>query len=441
MTRKAYLKKGLTFLAFVALFAGCANEPSEEAKRRELSDREYTRLEKAAGTYAGYMDGPSGKAVPTSIKVTVRKNPTATAGEKPILLVVLRIGLFGGVRIASSSALFDWGTKGLSATFAPGKADADKADGGSARLEFRATVVDGDLVKPALFGAHQGSHPLFLKKTSEETLQPDQEFRFLLYVPKGDGGYEPKNRAMLTLKTRKEPEAAPADADLPLFPGLEASVYFEGFAGTPQVASLILYDPIKATLELQFSKASWMKLTDVYVNVDELSINMPQEMPGKVTVGGFNFKDVLLRQAPSLVAPQKLPPAVFLGTFQGAPDTLKYKAVGYLHFKESASNNTPDLPFLSFPDMRFEIVVCLGDEPFQKSFHKLVSVDFLNLKGLFRRENDSADSPLRVTWSKNLDTVDGIFATTDGGESEAGRPRIKFQARPEIGFKGCAEPL
>src|SRR5690606_29758473 len=92
----------LSVLIGVALaLAGCAKELSEEERRREHSEREYHRLLKAEGEYRGYLLAGEGRRVPFEILVTVQRNPAG--GETvPEVQASMRVGLFGGVKIASS---------------------------------------------------------------------------------------------------------------------------------------------------------------------------------------------------------------------------------------------------------------------------------------------------------------------------------------------------
>lgn len=443
--------KTFLVLLVLTLVTSCANELSPEKKARELADREYSRLEKAAGVYSGFLQSSETEIAPVAVTVIVQKNPTSS-GEKPLLLVVLKTGLFGGVTVPSSSAAFDFGTKEISAAFNAPKKDPNAAgnpsnsgnptnSGTTTALEFKATIENDSLVNPLLTGAHQGVHKLKLSKQGKDLFSSKVEYKFLVSIAEEDGEFGKTPQGVMTVKIRKDPEPGTSTSDLPIFPGLEASLSFNSFAATPQVATSVLYDPIVGTMDLQFSSVSLIRLKHVYLTLDTASEKLlPPEIHGEITLGGAKLRDVVLKESFLQTTLVAVPPKTYVGIFQGDPNGVVFKTVAYLNYQGGTAKNPLEFPFLNFPSMQMDVVVCLGDSDAQKMILKLDNVDYLSRKGLFRKVATPGESPFEFKWSDNFRVMDGTFHETGGGGTNLSQPHMKLVQRSEEGFKGCAEP-
>lgn len=423
------------------LLLSCANELSEEKKVRENSDREYDRLSKAAGVYTGHIAGPDGMIVPASVNVLAQKNPSSQ-GEKPSLMVALRIGLFGGVTVTSTAAIYDFGTKQLSASFSKGGAtntgQQKQSPGDTSStpiLEFRAVVDNDGLIDPVLVGAHQGIKKLSLTRadTDDGLFSYEEETKFLYFASgKKDGGAD----GVLTLKKRPEPQLSPPTADLPLFPGLDATVELDHFSISPEFASSVLYDPIQNTLDIYFSDVSHMELTGLFSSPADGGKHSIRPINGQILVKSKRDSSVLLKQEPLAAPLAPLPPTRYQGFFQAVPpDGPRNDAVVYLDYQGHTSQNTLQIPFLNFPDLILELDTCEDNDIAEKSFLELDRMDFLNHVGYFVGI-ESKDKSLDLTWTEDFQKINGIFKKTVGSGSN--RPIIELSSVPEEGFKGCA---
>ena len=443
------ISKFFLSVSLLLLLASCANELSDEVKNREISDREYSRLSEAEGNYVGYMEGPAPKKgrVPVNVIVTVRKNPTDNK-EQPILEGTLRIGFFGGVTIGSSSGFYDFGKKSLVLSFGKAQAGASSPTstaptpgGGTpssspSTLEFRATVDNGNLVDPVFIGANTGTHSLVLSKTGASLFFGKAQDDYLLYFSDSKGTMPTQYSGILNLKQINAPQMAPSTADLPLFPGMNASVTFETMGVRPQVARLVLYDPIQGTLDMNFTDSSWVMMKDFFIVPDGITAKNPSEFAGQVVLGGD--KKNIVRATSVEHAPDvgRLPPPTFVGTYSIGPDVI-YKSVAYLDYGGSSGTNSSELPFLKFPSLKLQLLICTDDDTQGSSTLFLDSLDYLKKVAVFRRP-DSTYDPLELHWDRGWQNLSGSFlgsSETPGGD----KPKVKWLVRNSDPFQGCKE--
>ena len=430
------MRTALSSSLFLALFlslSSCAPEQTPEVRRREDSDRAFERLGYAAGVYAGYVLDSKTEITPLSIEVHVTKNPNGNV-ETPILSVGLRIGLFGGVTVASTSAFFDWGANELVATFARHGASSGHGTlpgGAPGGFELKGTLKDGKISQATLIGPHLGKRDLVLEKDGASRFDTETKWNYEVVWDTSEG--KPNLKGLLKVKNKSTTQEAPATSDLPYLPSLEASLVFEPFASTPENATTVLYDPTNATLDLQFTDFSWVRTTGVSLALDSNAQIAPQ---GRLNLGGVSLRNLLLKPIANPPQLAMLPPVYYLGTFQGSPSSIAYKAVAYLNYLGTAGVNKLDVPFPSFPVMRMELDICNSDEVFDQKVLRLDVLDHLNHRAVFHRLSTQQD-PLEVYFKEDWSSLHGTFLQADPHEG-GNKPKVILQPNAEVGEKGCA---
>lgn len=380
------------------------------------------------------------------MSVTVRRNPNDNK-EKPTLEGTLRIGFFGGVTVASTSAFFDWGAKSLVLSFGKASGSSPTTPGtpggstppstGPATLELRTTISNGNMVDPIFVGANSGTHPLTLSKTGVSLFTGMAEDDYLLYSVDSKGKVATQYSAVLSLKQQNVPQMAPTTSDLPYFPGLYGSVTFESMGVQPQIPRIVLYDPIKGTLDMQFTDSSWMAMKGFFV-ASGVAAKDPGEFGGIVTVGGMKTNVLRARKVEQAPDVGRLPPRTFVGTYTPASTSLTYKSVAFLDYNGGAGTNSSEFPFLKFPNLKLQVLVCDGTDTLAETTLLAASMDYLGNVAVFRTETDPLYNPLELHWERGWQNLSGTFlksTQTPGSE----KPKVKWVSRPSDTFKGCQE--
>lgn len=445
------LVRVIQVLVVVCVFSSCTPEQSAEVRRREDQDRAMDRLNKAVGFYKGYLEVEKGKLTPLTIQVQATKNPTGN-GQKPLLIVSLNIGLFGGVSMASTSTSFDWGSGEIVATFSRGpQKDSGSPSGtlpGSGTgngppagpnfgntngagtnmngFELRAFVDKDGMREASLKGSHSGQRMLILDNS--QGVPPSLEHIFELK-------WQSTNSPLTILKIRDRalPESAPETSDLPYFPGLDASLEFDGFAAVSQVAKQALYDPILGTLDIKFAETSWLHITGVALDNNDLNL---VEMKGRLSFEGKTLQRIVIEPKNKISKLHRFPPSTFLGTYQGNSDALAYKVFVRLNPQLSKGANDTNLPFAAFPKMQLEVNICNKDEVMDQHTLELHSVDFLEQKALFKRLGTDQNG-LDITFTSNWAKVKGQYQQNDihAGGSNA---TLVLEPNSDVARLGCA---
>jgi hypothetical protein len=405
-------------LAFLLLSSNCAKEQSKEERTREQVLRKLARLSKAAGDYRGFLSHADNMIVPVDLVITVLSNPT-NGDDDPMLQGSLRIGLFGGVQVASSAGSFDWGDGRVSFTF-----DRGITGGSSKALELRAYYKDGALTEAVLDAPRQGRFPLDLKRDASAQFSSDQEFNFGWRTPGATANLSPDPDAsttapdaLLRVNLRDQSFPAPGNLDLPYVPGLNATVLFNPLGQSPETATTVIYDPIGGTMDLYFTAVSLLHFDNLFLDPTSSDLT-PNLLEGYIALGSVvQLSHLQAKRVPSSASvvinsipsnPFKRYRGIYVGL--GPED----RAEVYIKYMGSQTKNTDNFPFPNLPTIQLEMVICVGTEAHRRRVLSLVSIDHLNGIANFRYQNSPNEKDLELKYSTNWDSMDGNFLQGDG---------------------------
>jgi len=413
------------------LVSGCAKEQSQEQRLREETERKYARLSKAAGVYLGYLERRTENLVPVELTVTVQNNPI-DGQDEPLLQGSLRIGLLGGVKIASSASSFDWGNGRLSFKFERKSGD----NGHAGAIEVRALFTDGVLKNAVLDAPRQGSFPLTIARgaTSLFSAQSDMNYGWKTPGAEKIAGFD--DDAVLSLSLRNESFAAPANLDLPYLPGLDGTVRFSALAKSPEVAREVIYDPLDGTLELYFTESSRLRFDGLFLRTPE-SVLVPEELRGFAALSSVQVASVAAKRL-SPGEPLKitaLPPRGFRGIYKG--QGIPYRSEVYFDYLGTQGNNSLEFPFPYFPRMRLEHVICVNKVADTRQMLNLVSIDHLNGIAAFQFFGSTNHKDLELHYTPGWQSLDGYFMAGQGVGTA--RPRLTIAPYDNAGEE-CADP-
>lgn len=439
------------FLAVSVVFvaSNCARETSAEDRQREQSDRQFNRLDKAAGFYLGYVVVSDEQIVPLELDLSTVRNPVA-GEDDPGLTATLRIGLFGGVRISSRAVSFDYGSGRISIGFDRGNGAGTVSPGSNAvsggrvtagsALELRGTLRDGVIDSAEIDGPNTGKIPVELSKTGPYLFsdQPDYSYRVSFGT----------TSAQLDIKRLVSPRAAPGTSDLPVLPPLEASIRFSGSAIVPQTASDVVYDPLTGLLELQLRPDARVRVDRVFLTSTVTRTGLHGWMPpskyegqviqGAAVVGDASFSDnfpgVGLTNPDPL---QQMPPRYFLGTYRGNQSPVEFPAIASLEYLNTQGTNSAEYPFPSFPKFRFKVLVCSGNRPLKEGTYDMSAMNHLDSAARFMDTRNSVISVLDLRYTNNWNELVGRFTSSSSGAIDTRDPQLRVSAVSGIGNVDC----
>jgi hypothetical protein len=381
----------------------------------------------AGEPYKGFATRGSSK-IPISVAFVPRRNPSG-GSEDPALQVLLRIGYFGGVSIASEPAFFDWGTGKIVAIF--------KKSGG-ANLEFRTTLKDNLLDDATLTGPNLGTLPLRLETASPSPFSEAQEFKLQTTLRPTEG--EGAGRAIpgiISVKRLSDDQPSPANMDIPLIPSLEVSLRLDGTAQTPQASRRVIYDPLTGQLDVQFTDSTRMTIRNV---TGATAADGSSSMRGEVALASRVVANLDVQLGGSDAELGKLPPSIYVGTYKGSNDGSTFRTVAYFDYLNAAGTNSPEFVFLSFPKLRFNINICSGSDVIAAKTLDLVGYDFLAQIAQLRSIAPNDATQLELHFAEDFSNVSGIFQVSDGGSgSRPGIPQLKLTAAPDSTSHGCEQ--
>jgi hypothetical protein len=427
---------GVLGVLFLLVFTNCAKEQSKEQRVQEEVIRKKARLSKAAGDYRGFLNHGGDQVVPVNLTITVQSNPT-NGDDNPVLQGSLRIGLFGGVQLASNAGSFDWADGRISFTF-----ERSSAAGNTKALEVRAYYQDGVLTNAVLDAPRQGLFPLDLKRDAPALFSSDQQYNYGWRTPGVTANVspfpsEPTPDALLTVNLRDESFPAPGNLDLPYVPGLNATVRFSPLGKSPETASTVIYDPIGGTIDLYFSQVSLLHFDGLFLNhaANDLS---PDTVGGYIALGSVEILKVQVKRVPQStpVTILPLPGRRYRGIYQASGQP--FRAEVYVDYQGGEMANTAEFPFPLFPKLRLEFVTCIGLEAQRRRVLDLVSVDHLNGVAAFRVVGSPNPKDLELKYSSNWDSLDGYFMQGDGLGTI--RPRLSVTPRTFSGDECADDP-
>lgn len=426
------------------LFA-CAPEQSAEKRRREQEQREIERLGRGEGTFAGDVTLANGARIPLALDLAVARNADAATGEnKPQLTAKARLGLLGGVELVSQAVAFDAGSGILTATFTGAGAASEQLTGGGGRsIEMQAHVADSGLdnVRLVSQGGRTYAATAARVATSGLALATEASFDYAIDIAMRDRPQE-ATVAVLTLKRQTGLVGAPASSDLPNLPALDATLRFPGAGVVAHRATLVNYDALFDTLEIQFPANDQspggvrLLFTDVSLNDGlQLTFNSKPRLVGSVTIDGSVAGDVSSGSDAALSEATKpeasLPPPSYVGTFLAAADGLTFAAIGEMQYlgNQVAGSTSDALGVL--PNLSLKITLCHAGEAYEVKSFKLSSLAYLGQEGLFSQEGGT-DYRLPFSFGDAWRTFDGNVLTagesSDASTMKAGEPQLKLKA-------------
>lgn len=398
------------------LFFGCAKEQSKEQEKREEVNRQMERLQKAEGLYEGHLEQGTNSFTPVAFKIEAKRNPRS-GDETPTLQVTMQIGLFGGVVISSDQASFDYGQNLVTASFTRSSGPA---------LELKGQLGDEEIKTFILSGPNSGSTKAKLREVkfwtppASDLLEP----QFLIDFPVEGSRRQQKAQGLLSLKRKAGDLKAPDHVDLPYLPNLEASLRLQGTAQVPQVATLVVYDPLKGTMEIGLKSASKIELTNIFLGQNSRGEMSLGELSGQLSQRSFSRQGMKARVATAESGREfesnfALPPTYFKGHFTGVKSHLKYRVLAELTYTGQEVNNSGELFFPTFPGLKLKVWSCMGEKTWTQVDYYVNSLDHLALKASLKSNIVGKDQSVEMHVSPDWKTLEAqALGFSGGGETE-----------------------
>jgi hypothetical protein len=429
---------------------GCAKETSAEDRKREETDRQFNRLDKATGSYLGYAMAGGERITPLQLDLSAARNPVE-GDDNPALTATLRIGLFGGVRISSRSVSYDWGSGQITASFDRGGAGAAAVpaggvaagNGGSrgSPLELRGILRDGKIESAEIDGPNSGRTPVELSKTGPYLFSDERSYTYQVTF-----GTTP---AQLDIKPLVSPRTAPGTSDLPVLPPLEASIRFSGSAIVPQTASDVIYEPIAGFLELQLRADAKIRVDDVFLTRAATQTGLhgwtpPTQYAGQVIQGAAvvgdarfsaNFPGLGIVPPNSL---RQLPPRYYTGTYRGSQSAVEFPAIASLEYLNTQGTNSAEYPFPAFPKFRFKVLVCSGGRPLKEGTYDMSAMNPLDSTARLIDTRNTVISVLDMRYVDDWNQLVGRFTSSSSGAIDTRDPQLRVTATNGIGNVDCS---
>jgi hypothetical protein len=383
--RKLVIK---AILMCLSLNMACAREQSKEDRDREKRDRAIERLKHAEGAFSGTVKTRNGDLVPLALVISINRNPT-DGSDQPVLAAKARLGLFGGVDLATDNASYDYGSKRFTATFSSGDEKQARKE-----LELQATIDDGE-VSEALFLASTGTrYPVSIKDDAQLSLaEPVLELLYAVRIT--ESGQKPVE-AVLSLTRRTGDQAATASSDMPRFPELLAAVRFPQAGHVAHTAAAVSYDVLADQVDIDFAGGNGLRLSFRKMSQQtpvspglSLTFNSRVTLNGDVEIG----KRVVGTIAPSpdpertinLVNQNPRPFRNYVGK-QLTPDGDPMTLVANMAYLGSEDSSKGAMPFDLFPKTRLNVTYCTGEESHPGPRFVLTARDYLRGEMTFAKE-------------------------------------------------------
>ncbi len=440
-SKRSYMHKiNQLFCVFLTMFfvAACAKETSKEERKREETERQYRRMQKAEGHYAGFVAIDGTRLVPLSLDLTTNRNPK-DGGDNPTLSASVRIGMFGGIVVSSNAVSFDWGNGRFSVSLAKQKLAPDIS--GTAPLEIRGVLVENAVSDGVIEGPISGSHAVSLAKDGPNLFTEQDHYNYQTQVSDVALTGDMVANSQLSLKRLALPHVSPSTSDLPSLPAFDASIRFANLGVVPQVATDVLYDPILGFVELQFGANTVLRVDNLYLNRDVLSMSLADWKPDQVYAGnivhgaavyghikiGSDFPSLGLTDA---VTVPELPPKYFIGTYKGLVKTLT--AMASLEYQNTRGTNSAEFPFSYFPNFTLKVLLCDGPHRFTLESYDLSAMDQIRSLARFQNANGIFDIKFTPGWKALEGKLKKAGAT---GSIDAKDPQLKITAQPLSEFE------
>lgn len=436
------VKLTLRTCAVAVLFVGvsCAKESSKSDKNREQSDREIARLTNGAGKYYGYVSMGEDANVPAMLDLSVKRNPEKAENE-PRMQAAFKIGLFGGVTIASDATTYDWDTGRLTASFA-------RKDGSP--FELTAVIKDQKFVEGTINGPNQGRHPLILDQKDPQLMAvaDSSDFNLGLRFSDQETGDEPAQAsaidAVFTINAQSITVSGSQTFDLPLLPAINASFRFARLAKVPVSAAsgLVLYDPLRGKMQIFTSATDQLVLRGLFLRSD-FRLVIPA-ITGEILRGADHLRYVRSMRmtdadVTKFVASNNNPPALYRGWIRGRDNAPAYPVIAYMDMLGEETQNPTGMSFGSFPTMRLRVVACLQKQPFARMTLQAASLNHIRRSMSLTNNTATKQRELLMTYNADWTQIEGRFKSlVSTGDVNAGEPRLHLEAAPDSS-QGCAQ--
>jgi len=416
------------------LIQSCAKETSRADKDRENTDREVARLSTAAGIYYGSVNYDEQRKIPAKLDLTIKRNPTTT-DERPTLQAALSVGFFGGVTVSSDSTSYDWETGKLTASFS-------RKDGSP--VEMIAYVREGKITNGALIGPNMGRREFTMDSRFTKLFDGQESEEANLAVTFGNAGRVSGSSfdALLTLRRKSETIAGPANSDLPNLPAISASFKFNRVGHNPQVASQVIYDPLKGVMDIFLSSNDRVRISNIFVREETglLGVALQGEvLRGADVIDSARLKVISMDEVTSSGIMDSEPPRNFTGTFKGESDANEYPVFATFEYQGNDGQNPAGLTFSTFPIFRLLVIACIEGKPFASVKLLMSSLNHVERKAQLRNELGARPRELTLDFAPDWTSVVGKFRTvgTTGGDVKTGEAYLKLKATGTQDATGC----
>lgn len=458
------------------VFFSCAKETSKEERRREESDRQFRRLQKAEGHYDGFISIDANRIVPLSLDLSANRTP-ANGSDNPSLTASVRIGLLGGVTLSTSIVSFDWGNGNVTISL-PKQAPEAKSDGPakqvrastntnefslvaaappSAALEIRGSINDDGLANGVIDGPISGNHPVTLLKEGVNLFTAADRFTYQTQISSASllGG-EVVNKSQFDLQRLTGTHPASNSSDLPSLTSFQASIRFADLSTVPQNATDVIYDPILGLMDLQFGSTTTLRVENIFLNRNALNVALSDWHPdapstGRVFLGasqygsiriGSEFPGLGLTNPPAI---GDVPPKYYAGRYVGQdPNAPPIIAIAKLEYTKTQGTNSAEYPFASFPMMTITIQTCSGGGKLHE-YREYLTTAFDQIRNTVRFGRSNHSDPedpvsLDFAYTAGWQTIVGKFSASGAGGVDVANPQLTLSPRVMTKFDCASVP-
>ena len=439
-----------------ALLTSCANESSNEDRKREDNERQFNRLKLADGYFFGYVEISDNQIVPLGLDLTTTRNPV-NGDDSPALSAAMRIGLFGGVTMSSRAASFDWGSGRLSISFEKqagiGSGSSESgASGPTSRgaLELRGIMRDGDFVEAVIDGPNRGIRRVSLTKNGAKLFSDRAAYRYQVSFRETIAGTSRTTISQMELKPLIETHMAPLTSELPMLAAYDASFKFPGTAIVPQTVNDVIYDPLDGYIELRLRENSKIRVENVALTKESISLGIDLWKPaspfigsiieGATAIGSATFESGFPGLGLAEPAPlAELPPKYYKGIYKTPQNPQAFPAVASLEYMNSQGTNSAEYPFAYFPKFRLKVLICSGGRPYKENTYEMIALDQMagtaRLWDIRQGSNSGAD----IGYSTNWEEIVARFTTSSSGTIDPRDPQLKLQSQGSDGAVDCSD--
>ena len=384
---------GALLLSVGLLLMGCAKELSKEQLERENRDRMVERVSGAKGFFSGGIE-QGDRLVPMELDVGVRT--VAGSADPAIPAVTMKVGLFGGVRVSSITAIYDKGRNELIARFG-------RAAGGKVTLELKGTLSEKGF-EGTLEGNASGSQRVKLKRLAASTSNLKDNLIAYQAVYRGrDGKQFPHLPSQMTLRLDLASAAAPESFDLDQMPSLAMAFRFVGLPRVSTQAKRVTYDPLVSQMDVMLSDRVLIRFGRLAFEGERVPADlMPDRFEGVIYQDAVEVGTLEVTRRVGSFLQDWVMPTSFTGCFSMAPGSgLIYPVsarVTDLNLELGDPAGRSNILFPSAPALNLELSVLMADgTSYGRMFFKLVESDPLFSELRFRQEKGVSLANLRLT--------------------------------------------